>query len=751
MESQLEQIDEKGKPPSSRLKDAASCRAVFELYFNADKDAARKRAANQRMFDGEPPYKHWELERAGQKFRTNINLGEAEDLLGEALGSYIDMLQSVEVLFKAPTRFGDTPEQRKRYSKGVCLAVSNMVKRWPDFDHQFMVNATNFISQGVSFAFFPDDIDWRFKVKGLNDTYLPRDADASEDKLELLFVRDHFTVSRLYGTIRDEKAAEEVGWNVRAVREAIGDACDGAGRGATSKSWEDFATEIKTDDLHISAKTDAIEMLYCFVREFDGTISQYILPRQGTGEYVFARKGRYKSMVEAMTMFAYSVGYRGKVHEIRGLGSKIFSAIQVNNRMYCQGIDGTMLSSSLMVKPRSMSDLGKAQLAFHGPYTLLHPGAEVVETGTPNFAQNTFPVVRQMSDLIRSKAMGYTSSRALPEGQEMSRFEASARISNAAGMTVTNQVLFLKQFEKLLRQIVRRVQRRGYAKELPGGEAVHEMLAELAEAGIPFEALEMLDINRLEATRPVGAGSPAARYDAFRKLRELAPGFDEEGRRNLTRDSVADIIGSYSGADDYVPPEGEERVADGTKIAILENHQMAQGVEIPAFSEEFHVTHLEVHTQFMADYIRQTEEGQLRLEEAVPVLMSIHQHCVAHLGYIEGDPMNSSEASRFREVLQQSGEIISNGLRRIHRLRQQEAAQQAEGGGEEAQAHHAPPAMEKHEMDLRMAMEKHEVSMRILEDKAEREAALAMMKANAAAQIAEAQAAAKLRPPLPKF
>lgn len=741
--NELETIDREGKVPESRFKDACSCRGVYQTLLKADEEAAAKRAKNQRMFDGAPPYTPAQLEAAGQKFRTNVNFGEAEDLLQDSQSAYIDMLQSVEVMFSAPTTFGDTPEQRKIYSKAVCRAVSDMIRRENEFLRQYLVNATNFISQGVSVAVFPDDIDWRFKVKGLSDFYTSRDSDASENRIEFAYARETCTVSELHQKIRKPKAAASLGWNVEAVQEFLKNACKDADGKNINQPWEDFATRLKTDDLMISTTAGNLELLYCFVKEFDGTVTQYILgAKDGGKDFLFEKKKRYKSMSEAFTLFAYGVGCKGKIYEIRGLGTKIFAANEVNNRMYCQGIDGAMLASSLMLRPKSVSDIGKAQLGFFGPYSVLHPGTEIQNANTPNYAQNTLPVVRQMSDMIRMKAGGYTSSRALPEdNRRMSQYETEARISNAAGMTVTNLILFLEQFEKLLRQMVRRIQRKPYAKELPGGDMIAELYEELEAQGVPREALFELDTRKLKATRPVGAGSPAARENAFRKLREWSAGFDEEGQRNLTRDGVADILGSYESADDYVPPATNPRVPEGTKVAILENYLLEDGKAVPVYSDEFHVAHLDVHTPHMAGIIQQVDEGQLQLEEAVPVLMGLHEHSVEHLKYIEADPMKAAETARFKEVLQQSGEIIFNGLRRLRSQAEARAVQ----GQEEGQAQVDPEEV-KHAAELRRMEEKHLLTMALLEDKERQANQRAMMKANTEAMIAEAKAVSELSP-----
>lgn len=743
MDTQLETIDSEGKVPKSRFKDAASCRSAYVKAFEDDKQAASKRAQNQLMFDGAPPYTPEELERAGQKHRTNFNAGEAMDLFLESLAAYIDMLQSVKVLFDAPTTYGATPGERKKYGKGVCLHVSNMIKRWPEFFLQYMLNATKFIQQGVSFAVHNDDIDWRFTVKGLSDFIVPRDSPASEDGIEVAWIRGSYTVSQLYQAIANEKAATEMGWNVDAVKELLKKSCKSADQGNAHKTWEDVATELRTDDLSISMRSGSIDVVACLVKEFDGTVTQHLFPLSGDKEFLRTRKGAYKAMRDGFTLFAYSVGNNGKLYEIRGLGSKIFPLIQVNNRMYCQGIDGAMLASSMMVQPNSISDLGKAQLAFYGPYSLLHPGSKIIERNSPNFSLNTQPVVNQMSNLIRTKAGSYTTSRALPDGGgDMSVAETNARISIAAGMSVTNLILFLVQLEKLLRQMVTRIQRKGYSKDLPGGDMIAELYADLEADGIPIEALYQLDVRQLEATRPVGAGSAAARQNIFQQLMAMAPGYDPEGRKALQLDYTASLTGSFSSAERYAGAETTERAPEQTKMAMMENMIMAQGNEIVALGDEFHVTHLEQHTQYMAEYIQQTDEGQLTLEEAVPILAQVHQHSVEHLQFIEGDPMAEADSMRFRQVLQQSGEILTNGMRRLEARAREAAEAETNGEGGEQMPQQEGPA----ELKMRLMMDEHAVRMGILEDKAERDAQIAILKAQTQARVLETKTIAQIKP-----
>lgn len=739
-EETLASLDEKTEePPESRFKDASAAREYFKVLERADEDASRDRAKQQLMFDGEPPYDSGELRRANQGYRCNVNFGEAEDLLEKALGAYIDMLQSVEVLFTADTAFGETPTERKENSRVVCDKVSKMIRKWGLFLQRYLLNATYFVSEAVSFATFRDHIDWRFDVRRLGQFYVPRDSDSSEDEVEVAFAREKFTVTELYNKIRGG-GAEEMGWDEAAVKKAILSVSKN-GDGSQYKSWEDWVTEAKSNDLCMSARAKVVEVLYCWVTEFDGTITQYILTtHDGISEFLFEKKAIYDRMGEAFVSFVFNVGSGGKFHGIRGLGKKIFSAVQTNNRMYGHHIDGAMLASSLLIRPKNASALGKAQLSFRGPFTVIHPEAEVVERGLGNFAQNTLPVINQMKALIREKAGGYTASLALPDdAREMSRFEASARISNATGMTVKNLLLFVEQFEKLIVEMVRRIAQEGWNEQMPGGKEIMALYAEMEEDGIPLEALHQLKIHTVKITRPVGAGSAVAREEAFRQLTEISPGFDETGRKALTRNRAAHILGSYEAADEYIERPDVIRKPDAAKIAYLETQWLLEGIPVPVQSNEMHITHLEEHTQVMAQIINQVSEG-LPMEEVVEGLFVLHEHCVSHLNEEEGNVSSQFDVSRFRQILQQSGEIITNGFRKLEAQRQREAE---EGGGQSTQV---DPKEEAHREELRRKAELHMQNLQIIKQKADAEIQAKLLKANADAQLADAKAAREISP-----
>jgi hypothetical protein len=738
--------------PETRFSCPNAVRGTFRKLFEDDKDSSKARAQEIRMFNGARPYSEMELKKAQQSFRTNVNFGEGEDTLSEALTAYIDMMQSVETLYTVRTKFGADPNERRRYSDAISRKMTKLIrKKWNKYFHRYLLNATKFVSGAVSFNVFPDHITWQYDVKGFGEFYVPRDCDATEDSVPYAFVVGEMEVAELYAKIRDEESARAMGWDVEEAQKALVSAARRRGQGSTTyDSWERLAAALKSDDLYTSSQCDRVPVIYTIVREFDGKVSMLINTREPAvhvngnsndgkdDKFLYSRPGIYDTMAQAFVSFTFGVGMDGKYYGIRGLGNKIMAPVQTNNRMLCQGIDGAMMSAAMPIRPKNESALGKALIHPRGPYMVIHPDAELVDARANNFSQNTLLISQQMSRLIASKAGSYTAARALPESKDMSQYEASARISNAATLSATNLVLYLVQSENLYREQTRRMIAPDYPETVAGGREIKEALQELwDEEGVPPEAWYDVDPQSVTVTFPVGAGSQAARSNAFRRLAEIAPAMDEEGQRNFYRDRVADAMGGYEHVDRYIPPTGVIRLSDASKTAMLENELLTKGSKIDALSEEFHIAHLDQHTAKLLEFITAVDNGQVELTAVVEQTIGIHDHATQHLEFMAGNPITMQDAARFRQVLQQTGEIILNGMRKLQAERQANP-----------QAGPEQPDAKQQEYMMKLAFQRQNMEMKLEEmaRSAELKMNIEMMKASQSAALADAKAKAALSP-----
>lgn len=727
-------VPESGAVPDSRLKDVATAREIFEELRDSDDRSSKLRAKVQAMFDGSPPYDPAQLQKTQQSYRCNLNFGEAESLLEYAMGGYVDMLHSVEDLLVTPTLFGEENE-RNHYTTILSREITRTLREWPQFYFNVLHLCTEFVAHGLGVAHFEDNSDWRFRACGQSDFYVPRGTLASEDELDIAMARRVYPLHTIWSKIKN---GAKPGWNVAAVRKALAKAA--AVNEADATDYEKLEAELKNNDYTTRGRSAKLKLIHAWVREFDGTVTHHIFTEDGDcKEFLFTQRGYFGSMQQGFVMFPYGLGTNSHYHGVRGLGYKIFPAIQVSNRLRSQLIDGAMLASSEIIQVNGEAEFSTTALTYYGTYAMLAPGATIVNRSQPNFAQSVLPVLGDMSTQLQNRTGQYTVQSVFNTGRERTRYEVAAHLEQAAKVSVTSQNLFYQPWDRLLREMVRRMIRSSYVKEDPGGEAVLDLKKRLARQGVPDEAFKKIDIGEVRAVRAVGAGSQAAREASLNGLLENISAYDPVGRHNILRDLTVTRVGA-SQADRYIPRDPGPRLPVDSKIAVLENQALTEGKQIEVEPEENHVVHLDKHLEALGEFIAQSEEG-VPIEELVPRMFSLYEHSFTHLEFVQGDVTQQEIVAAYRQSLQQSGEIISNGMKRIAKLQRE----QQQAAPEEGQADPNQAAMDDHSMKMQMRLEEHQFKLRRMEEEFVLKQNLKIQDAATNRALRDADKAAELR------
>ena len=712
-------VSEGGAIPKSRLRDVAAATEIYESLKKGDESSALNRARQQAMFDGAPPYSDAAIRETGQGYRCNLNFGQAEGLLEGAMAAYVDLVHSVEDLVWVEATLGEQ-EQRMYYSKVIGEEATRVIRNWPKFNQSYLNLCTKFVGHGVGVAYYTDELDWRWNSAGFGDVLIPRGTPAAEADVEVMVAVRSMAVNQLFEFIDNPEVAAERGWNVDAVRKAIIKAMPDEFRKAND--WEKIQEELKNNDLYTGARAAKVKVLHIWVHEFDRTVSHYISLECGSNkDFLFKSIGRYRSVNEAFIIFTYGIGTNGTYHSIRGLGYKIYPHIQMANRLQSTMVDNGVMSSSLMLQPQDERALENFSFNYMGPFALLSPNMNFIERAVPNLTQNAIPVLNDLRSQINDRAGQYTTTSLFGGNRERTRFEVAAHLEEAAKLNVTALNLFYEPFDRLLREMVRRICNPEYTVDMPGGEAVEEFRLRCMERGVPLEAVFTIDHRKTRAVRAVGSGSQAHRTVQLQTLREYAGAFDQTGRYNLFRDQVATIVG-YDQANRYIPPIENSRLPMDSKIAQLENSVMeTTGAAAQVIPNELHVAHLEQHLPYLQNIFAALETGDLELGAAYQRGMPVYEHSVAHLENIQQDVSISEQVAQYREVLQQFGEILNNGQKQLMK-QQREAAQQGEDAAaqepqaqQEQQPGQITPEMQakltEHQLKLQMMKEEHDMKM----------------------------------------
>jgi len=664
--------------PKERLTTPARLRSIHMRFREDDRINAYNRALCQSLLDGEPPYNQEELNNANQPDTTNLNFQGAEKKLERAKAPYYRLINSGENILSVKTLYG-AEDQRTDWEDIMNEEISKTIRGCDEFPYEADRLIHKFVWEGVGIAHWTDDRDWRFKASGFGQFYYPRQVAATEAKQEIVTAEDEFTITELWGKINRE---EENEWNREAVRLAITKATSAE---PEYQNWERLMEEVKNNDLYVGTRLPKVRVIVGFVKEFDGRVSQYITCENDCGEtnFLFTSRHCYASMTEAMVLFPYGTGTNTKLHGIRGLGYKVYPFEQQLNRSVCRLIDQGELASSLILQGETETDYANMGLEYMGNLAGLPPNFKVVNVPMPDLQRSIIPAIDMMNQLGNERTSGYSSENVFDGGQRKTKFEVSAALEQSAELSTAALDFFYTPADRLIQQITRRMTRRDYIGEDPGGSEIVDLRLRLAKRGVPLEAFFRIDWKRTSFVRIIGAGSAAAKSLGLERMTELMSYMDDVGKLNLNREKAIDAVGTAQ-VDKFFPRNGLVRTTVDTQIAILQNAQLLQGLPIPVLSSDLHLAHAREHMKPLLQMYEAAQAGQIPLGEAATSNIELFGHTVEHVQLIEGDIAASEEAAAMRQMLQRIEEIISNGLKEAEAANQQAAEEQAVAGEEAA-------------------------------------------------------------------
>lgn len=727
-----------GEAPCTRVVDVDAARSIYLALKKADEGSSRNRALIDGMFNGAPPFNANDLKEVGQGDRTNLDFGEAAALKEQALAGYYDLTNSVDKVARVRTSYG-TSEQAAEWSEVISEEFHHTLKEWSEFEFNHQRLSDMFVSHGVAVSYFEDEVDWRYRVTGFNEFRIPRGTRANESEIEVATVDREYRADELYSFIRDPQVAEQLGWDVITVREALKRAC--ASDTTTSLGdWERLEVELKNNDIMWgTAKSKVVKVVHMWVKEFCGCVSHLIFLQEplptGPGAtkeaFLFRNERRFESSTQCWVTFCYGVG-NGTYHGIRGLGFKIYPHIQVLNRLRCGMVDGALLSSSLIVQPSDSSTraLDDLTLTYYGPYALFPPGLKIVEKAVPNLQQNIIPVISDMAAQMQNNTGSYQTRAVGADGAARTAYEVRAQLQKEATLSSASINLFYHPWKRLLNETYRRLARRGYAANEPGGRDAVEFRKRCLKRGVPEEAIYR--VRSVEPVRAIGYGSPQMRMAAVDETMSIFGSLDEMGRINLLRDRIAARFGQEV-VDRYLPPPNTNlRPPLDYKIAVLENATMSSGSPIPTSPGENHFIHAGTHLQALDELDSATAQGNNDPAQAVQAYEMFLPHLESHLEALSSDLVRKDEVALMRQRHQQlsasyerlrdelAAQMENQRKAQLAEMERQETAMRAEYAAMQKKLNEStqlsPEAQQKlleRRAELQMKIERHEADIKM--------------------------------------
>ncbi len=644
-----------------RVRTAADVAAAFGAMWTADLERSRNRALCQSAVDGAAPYSDGKSRSQGTYGRSNFNPGLARRSTFKEEAPYNDILDQNDIFTTFPTKYGDD-DMREWIEPILAEEFSAMLRKWGEFNNLWQYNVSLFVRDGVSIACFDDERDWRYSIYGLQHFKFPNESKPCEDRLDMCGWEQNANCRDLYRKIQNEKIAKAIGWKPAVVKEAIKQASQ---INNTSLDYERLEARWKNNEVLDGAKAPQIKVVHLLVKEVDGTVTHLAAPKSGLGDCFYEHRNAFNSMGRFMTLFTYGVGTNGDLHSIRGHTSRIFNTVAAATRTMNAFVDMAMFAATPHLECANDDAMTSIPFRKAGPMTLVGHGNKFLTTEVPDFQENLIPLYGMMTQLFEGESSG-ASMMPTPKRQmerKTNAQEFNERLSEGQ-LTTSAMSLFFPSLERLFKEVARRVKRKGYRANEPGGDLVWWLRNRLKARGVPLEALYEADVDAMEVNTGIGKGSQLARMAVADSIMEDYHLYDDKGKTEALRLKVTTRAGTRV-ANRLVPPIPGQRPGQQVDNAdnqngLLASRNKAQIMSVKVRPDQNSPAHVRTHLEFLQELWPMTEGQDQR--EALETIQPVWAHAIDDLQLVDDKNPLYSEA---KQLLREMSEWVTNTAKEL--------------------------------------------------------------------------------------
>jgi len=749
-------LDPDGQAPADRLMDPMAAQDLVQRFILNDMTRSKKRAMVKGLVDGNPPYQASKLRSVGRSEACNVNWRMAESFVNAAVGLFYDIFS------ESPTNATiqlETGHDDDRKSSVATEEFDRLQKEEKSFDYNMQLSQYDMVLYGSGPFIFEDALDWRCRAFETKDLKLPDQAPSDANQWELAALLVDYLPHQLYEFIRNEKFAEETGWNIEATRQAIINACPKTQEGGQYLNWEWHQQQLKTGSFAYSQISNVISVSHLYYRQFpldgevEGRISHKIVLQNvdegatradnqaSSQEFLFSNPRRFKNWSEIIHPMYYDRGNGGKHYSVTGAGIKMYSALEYQNRLMCKLSDDAF-AAKVLFKPTTGSASQQMNLAQFGNYAVLPTGFDLVQTAINPLIQDGLMMNTEISKTVSSNLGSYRQNLQEKNGNPITATETQVRASEQSRLGNTQLARYYVQLDTLYAEKFRRATNPNLIPSLSGGKEALEFQKRCEARGVTLN--DLAHPRSIQATRVVGQGSAYVRQQSLEFLLGMISMLPESGRANLIQDVIAARSGQFS-VERYFPIDEQSKLpSDQNAEAMQWVAAMKVGVQPVVTETQNAVIYAQTYLQAAAQAAQSLEQGG-NPAEVITFIDMAGTAAHAQLQRIAIDPTRKQVYDVLMEQWKQLAQMADQ--LKQHMQQQQEGQQQAQQQQSEQQMKvqaDIQAQQAKTQADIQMKQQKNQMTMMEKQQKANQ--SLAINDAKGAQQIrqsAKKQAAQK--------
>jgi len=668
----LKTLSKNGTPPKSRLSEPDETQALISLLIEADRDRSRWDANLKGMLDGNPPYNTAKRRAASQAWRANFSSLEGDAYLQNGLVPYYDLFSSSSFYIDFQTGYGSVNQQAE-WSGIITEELDTTLKKWMGFDLEINSMLSDFVAYGQGFLVWNNPYDWHFQRISHRKIRVLDATTANLDKLELLIVSQSYYVHELWAKIQNEVIGTASGWNTSAVKEAIRNATPKRPDSNVPIDWQELQQELKDHDLLESCRASTVQAGRVYVKEFDGKITELIIPEVMKSDFLFRKERRYASFRQVIAPFFLKIG-DGSWHGATGIARDIFNLVQTKDRLTCGGIDAAFLRTAITLQAKSASAMNKIGLVQIGAFNVIPPDFDVQQSQILGDITTVIAVNNDL-DMRLSRNTGiYRPSQQKPQGNPRTAAEATLdyQSSTVLGNSAVNR--FYNQLDKCYEELVRRITNPNLSRTDESSVAALDFQGRCFRRGVPKAAL--LSRKSIRAFRSMGNGSVVMRQTTMQSLLPFLQLLPESGRANFVDDAIS-VYANQSKVQRYNPKS--ERLGEPTDQqawALMENGVMNTGAPVQWTDTQNNVIHAETHLMASAAAAASLSQGADPMK-ILAFMEMVGPHVAIHLSHLEQDPSHKRQYDLLEAEYQRLGQVADKLHAEVDKMMKQQQEQAA--------------------------------------------------------------------------
>jgi hypothetical protein len=659
------------KVPETRMRDAAQVQDFGRRLWQNDEKRSKKRSLVNGLVGGFPPYRQSKMRDAGLGQNCNANFNTASAYMENGSGAFYDLFSEAPGYVGIKTMHG-TPEQREEYSRIMSAEADRIFHTDPLWDFEMQRSQWEMTLHGCGPLVFEDPFKVFPRAVSCGDFKVPERTKSDVNYYEVAWADIDYYPPELYDFIKDKEPATQVGWNVDFTQRCIANAMDIRQPEQRAYDWEFYNQELKNNSLSYYDDSKVVHVGYCWWKEFNGRITQAIVERESNTdecEYLFIHVGRYANFREAMAGMYFDRGNGGYHHSVTGLGVKMYSAMEFENRLLCRLMDGAF-APKVLFKPTTTEATQKMQLAHMGDYGVVPAGWEAQQMPISGFINVGLSMYRASSDLMRSNLSNY---RQQPEpqkpGNPETKFGRQLDASMASTLSKTTFNRYYRQLDTLYYEIVRRL-----CNLNTTDERAKAYQKRCLDRGVLKECFGRID--SVEAIRVIGEGSAFLRKSSLSEMAGMVPGLPEEGQNNWKNDMIAAVCGQRS-VERYNPAKSASKLPNDQHFMALEGVSMMKtGIPPIVTKGQNAVTFAGVYLTAATQAMESVQKGA-NPTEVLKFLELCGPAILAHLKRFAKDPLRQQVFKEMLDQWKRLGAVTDKLKKQVDQQMQKQKEQQA--------------------------------------------------------------------------